>query len=106
MYNVSREKITTHISNSWRKAAWFVQQERKNLSRATRSSIAIAEWDSTWSPITDEDYEFRVKFGAPKVQLLCEHEAVLYVQVDEVVFSENKTFSSTYVFLLNPDSKD
>lgn len=95
MYNIDREKIITYIQDVWRKAAWSVQEEGTSL--ATRSSIAIAEWNSTWSLTHEEDYHFHVKFGAPKIELLCQHEAIVYVQVDEIVFSESTTFSPRYV---------
>lgn len=95
MYNIDREKIITHIQDVWRKAAWLVQEEGTSL--LTRKGVAIAEWNSTWSLTSEEDYHFQVKFGAPKVELLCEHEAIVYIQVDEIAFSESTTFGATYV---------
>lgn len=98
MYNIHHDKIITYLQDSWRTAAWSVQSSGGKVSLGHRKSIAIAEWNSTWSGAGgDEEYHFDVKFGAPKVQLLCEHEAIVYLQVDEIMFSDTKDFKPTYV---------
>ncbi|KAF8312219.1 hypothetical protein DL93DRAFT_1325415 [Clavulina sp. PMI_390] len=88
MFNIELNKVATYLQESWRTAAWFVQE--KGTSLGTRKTTAIAEWDSTWMHGHQDEYNFMVKFGAPKVAFLCGKEAVIYLQVDEVVFSDSK----------------
>lgn len=106
IHGICLTKIAKYQQSIWRDAAWSVQDREGEVDLSARLDTAIVEWDSSWAAIpsnSNDDREtsklqFFAKFGAPVVEFRCEHEAVLYFQVDEVLFN-NGGQSSRCVFL-------
>ncbi|KAF8884776.1 hypothetical protein BD779DRAFT_1739314 [Infundibulicybe gibba] len=90
VFGVSVEEINRSLSSKWLKAIMDAADGAK------RSSICLAEYRSTWTAIGERsDVQFHIKFGAPRVRVLCEREAVLYFKIDELLVYEGHDFTVT-----------
>lgn len=106
IYGICLTRISKYQQSIWREAAWSVQGREGEVDLSARLNTAIVEWDSAWlaTPSSSTDnfdaskLQFFAKFGAPVVEFRCEHEAVLYFQIDEVLF-KNDGQGPRYVFL-------
>ncbi|KAF8884777.1 hypothetical protein BD779DRAFT_1442896 [Infundibulicybe gibba] len=90
VFGVSVEEINRSLSSKWLKAIMDA------ADGADRNSICLAEYRSTWTTIGERsDVQFHIKFGAPRVRVLCEREAVLYFKIDELLVYEGHDFTVT-----------
>ncbi|KAF8881368.1 hypothetical protein BD779DRAFT_1546677 [Infundibulicybe gibba] len=90
VFGVSVEEINRSLSSQWLKAIMDV------ADGADRNSICLAEYSSTWTTIGKRsDIQFHIKFGAPRVRVLCKCEAVLYFRIEELLVSEGHDFTVT-----------
>lgn len=76
-----------------RKAAWTAYEE-ENAPAGNHNATAVAQWDSAWSLTAEEDSPFHLKFAAPSIDILCETEAIIWFNIDEVTFGGDSSDES------------
>ncbi|TFK50290.1 hypothetical protein OE88DRAFT_1749327 [Heliocybe sulcata] len=89
-HGVPIESINSRLSKVWLEAAMIVEREESYFDYR---SVCLAEYRSTWTDIGDIQEQFRVRFDAPKVRLLCDKEAVLYFKISELAFFATDDFT-------------
>lgn len=88
VFGVSVEDINRNLSSKWLKSIMDA------ADGADRKSVCLAEYRSTWTTIGERSgIQFHIKFGAPRVRVLCEREAVLYFKIDELLVYDGHDFT-------------
>lgn len=60
----------------------------------SKEAICLAEYRSTWTTIGDrKDAQFWVKFGAPKLNILCRREAILSFIIEKLIVFDGENFT-------------
>lgn len=90
VHGIDLGEINKYVSNAWLRACWIAVSEAQITNHA---DISIAEYKSDWSLSLGGGPQFHAKFGAPRIEALCEREVVLYFCVDEILFSPDKSFT-------------
>jgi hypothetical protein len=90
VFGVSVEEINRYLSSKWLKSIMDAAEG------GDRKSTCLAEYRSTWTSVADHsNLQFHVKFGAPRVKILCKREAILYFKIDELLVYEGHNFNVT-----------
>jgi len=59
-----------------------------------KDATCLAEYRSTWTTIGDrKDIQFWIKFGAPKLKILCKREAILSFAIDQLLVFDGNDFT-------------
>ncbi|GJJ16021.1 hypothetical protein Clacol_010300 [Clathrus columnatus] len=92
IFGVSLDSINETLSARWLKN--IMEAEDEDVSTHNKESICLAEYRSTWTTIGDrKDIQFWIKFGAPKVKILCKKEAILSFTVEELLVFDGNDFT-------------
>jgi len=90
IHGVSLEAINGALSSKWLKAI----MDADTSETADHGAICLAEYKSTWTALRDRgDVQFWVKFGAPKLKILCKKEGILCFKIDELLVFDGHDFT-------------
>ncbi|GJJ16055.1 hypothetical protein Clacol_010334 [Clathrus columnatus] len=90
---VALESINDTLSAKWLKN--IMEAEEEHGSTHNKDAICLAEYRSTWTTIGDrKDIQFWIKFGAPKVKILCKKEAILSFTIEELLVFDGNDFKA------------
>jgi len=99
-FGVELSHVTKYVEDAWLKAAWLAHEHKhdskKQVEFSVRNAISVAKWERSWRTSAP----FDVEFGAPTIQFLCDHEAILTFSLENTVFyaSDGRyAFSVLYV---------
>lgn len=77
--------INNFLASAWNHTVWTAINE---TAIHDYSSIAISEYKASFvHPIHGETH-YHIKFGSPSIKALCDHEAVLYIDLEEIIFTD------------------
>jgi hypothetical protein len=85
VFGTSVSTINDQLRNAWLKVASLAHPPSDKLS------MCLAEIKTRWLPDTENHYHIR--FAPPTVKALCEHEVVLYYNIDEITIYDSAHFS-------------
>lgn len=92
LQGVSVNDINAQLSASWAKAR--APAEQGVSTDEANALLSLSEYRSTSdSQTNDDDLHFQMKFGAPTVEGLCDDEALMYLNIEEVSFYKTKDFT-------------
>lgn len=87
IYGVTVEQINAHMSSLWLKSAMLAYG-------------GVASSTTDWRPRCLAEFSrkeggdfFRIKFGAPHVNILCSREVMITFDIDEVEFFDDEDFT-------------
>lgn len=90
IFGVQLDTINHSLSSRWLKSIMEAEEEGTH----TKEAICLAEYRSTWTTIGDrKDIQFWIKFGAPKLKILCKREAILSFVVEELLVFDGNDFT-------------
>ena len=89
LYGIGTDKINEYLSSAWLKAKLALG----GTAAADWKTCCLAEYRSTSGPASVWDVFFHVRMHPPRLQPLCSQEAILYFNVDEVLFYEDADFT-------------
>ncbi|KAI0667589.1 hypothetical protein C8Q78DRAFT_981541 [Trametes maxima] len=87
IYGVTTEQVNAYMSSLWLKSAMLAYGRDTGITTDWRARC-YAEFSRK-----EADTYFRIKFGTPRVNILCAREVVVYFDVDEVEFFDGEDFS-------------
>lgn len=93
VHGVSLEKVNTFLSTAWLNAAMLATGENAESD----IKISLAEYRSTMGT-HNNDLHFTARFGAPRVEALCNQEVILYFKIEELCTYESDDFSEYVLF--------
>ncbi|OBZ69011.1 hypothetical protein A0H81_11374 [Grifola frondosa] len=83
--------INRYYSSVWLKSAMIVY--KSGGKGANWHATCLAEWNSLYS--IHEFAYFHLKLAAPRIEILCEREVIMYFRLSEVSFFATEDFSGT-----------
>jgi hypothetical protein len=97
MHGVELHKIVSYIQGLWLSSVLDSPSTFGNkIDFEKQEASVLAMYESAWSTsATASGLHFRVLFNVPKIEPICGSEALFYVNVDEIIFSESPDFQET-----------
>ena len=94
---VTVDQINTYMSSAWLKSAMLAQDGTP--AGAEWRSRSLAEFSSQ-SCGTSAYGRFRIKFGPPRVEILCVREVIVYFNLEELDFFRSDDFKVYVLFCI------
>lgn len=91
IHGITVGQINAHLSSTWLKSAILALGGKKVATDWRKHSLA--EFSS--SSYSERSYgHFKMKFGPPRVEILCAREVIVYFNIEELDFFKSDDFKA------------
>ena len=105
LHGIKVEKINAYLSWLWQKASKLAATTNDvDNSKSAQRLLYLAEYRSYWSPSqrrsSAHELQFHLKFGCPRVSVVCSCEVIMWFSIEEVLLYDSNDFSASVLRII------